>query len=114
MDVIWQQHNQVSVREILTLAYPDGEKAYTTVQTVMNHLVQKGYLIKTKIGLVNFYKTIHKKEEIVKNETKGFVKKVYNGSFKALASYIVDSDSLTIEEINELKKLIVSKEKNKG
>ncbi len=114
MDVIWQQKNEVSVREILIQGYPTGNKAYTTVQTVMNHLVEKGYLDKKKKGLVNFYNALHKKEDIMKRETRGFVKKVYNGSFQALASYIVDSNSLTAEEIAELKNLITQKEKNKG
>lgn len=114
MDLVWQENQPVSVREILIQGYPGGNKAYTTVQTVMNHLVEKGYLNKNKKGLVNFYEAIHRKEEIMKKETSGFVKKVYNGSFQALANYIVDSNSLTTEEIKELKNLITEKEKNNG
>ena len=111
MNIIWQQNQEVSVREVLIQGYPGGRKAYTTVQTVMNHLVDKKYLNKKKVGLVNFYIPIHNKEDIIKTETSGFVKKVYNGSFQALANYIVDSNSLTAEEILELKKLIAEKEK---
>jgi BlaI family penicillinase repressor len=110
MDVVWKQNKEVSVREVLIQGYPGGKKAYTTVQTVMNHLVEKGYLNKKKLGLVNFYKAAKDKNEIIKNETSGFVKKVYNGSFKALANYILDSNSLSAEEIADLKNLIAEKE----
>jgi len=111
MNIIWQQNHEVSVREVLIQGYPSGNKAYTTIQTVMNHLADKNYLNKKKVGLVNFYIPIHKKEDVIKTETSGFVKKVYNGSFQALANYIVGSNSLTAEEILELKKLIAEKEK---
>ena len=110
MNIIWDQKKQISVRDILNAAYPEGQKAYTTIQTIMNNLESKGYLKKSKIGLVNFYYPVQVKKDIVVNETSGFVKRVYNGSFKALANYIVDSDTLSLNEIKELKKLIKQKE----
>ena len=110
MNVIWEQEEDVSVRDVLSIAYPQGEKAYTTVQTVMKNLEEKGFLAKVKIGLVNFYHPLQKKEKIIKSETRGFVNRVYNGSFRALANYIVDSDSLTLDEIENLKQLIHQKE----
>ena len=43
-----------------------------------------------------------------------FVKKVFDGSFQNLASYLVESDSLTLDDIEQLKKLIQSKEEELG
>ena len=79
MNVIWEQDGDVSVRDVLSIVYPQGEKAYTTVQTVINNLEDKGFLGKVKIGLVNFYHPLQKMEKIIKSETSGFVKKVYSG-----------------------------------
>jgi len=106
MNVIWDSGKNPSVREVLETAYPNGEKAYTTVQTVMNNLESKGFLTKEKIGLVNFYKPLKKRKDLLKKETSKFVENVFGGSFQALASYIVASDSLSNEEIADLKKLI--------
>jgi len=106
MNVIWDSGKNPSVREVLEAAYPNGEKAYTTVQTVMNNLESKGFLTKEKIGLVNFYKPLKKRKDLLKKETSKFVENVFGGSFQALASYIVASDSLSNEEIADLKKLI--------
>ena len=110
MNIIWELGDGPSVREVLDKCYPNGEKAYTTVQTVMNNLETKGYLQKNKIGLVNFYKPLKKRKESLKKETSKFVEKVFGGSFQSLASYLIDSKSLTDEEIADLKKIIEQRE----
>ena len=113
MDVIWDQNRQISVREVLEIKYPEGEKAYTTVQTVMNKLEKKGYLTIKKMGLVNFYLPAHKRTNALQSETTRFVKRVYNGSFLSLANYLINSESLSHDEIENLKKLIEEKEQDK-
>ncbi len=114
MQVIWKRKPAMSVRQVLEIACPRSEKAYTTIQTVMNNLEQKGYLKRDKIGLVNFYKSTRSRKDTVKKETQTFVKKVFDGSFQALANYLVESDSLNPENIAQLKKMIRDKEKELG
>jgi len=41
MEVIWEGEKSTTVREVVDSAYPSGEKAYTTVQTLMNILSEK-------------------------------------------------------------------------
>ena len=110
MEIIWDFKHNPSVRDVLDTAYPNKEKAYTTVQTVMNNLEIKGFLTKEKIGLVNFYKPTKKRKEMLSKETSHFVQRVFGGSFHCLANYLIDSDTLTSEEIDDLKKLIDNKE----
>jgi BlaI family penicillinase repressor len=114
MNGIWDLGGKPSVRDVASYLYPNGEKAYTTVQTVMNNLVEKGYLKREKIGLVNFYKPTKKRETMIEKATESFVERVFGGSFQALANYLVRSDSLTKEEINELKKILEQKAKEKN
>jgi predicted transcriptional regulator len=113
MNTIWALRKNPSVREVLEKAYPGGEKAYTTVQTVMNNLEVKGFLEKDKIGLVNFYKPLRKRNELLKKETANFVDKTFGGSFQRLASYLIDSGTLSAEEIADLKRVIREKEKER-
>ncbi|MFQ3599231.1 MAG: BlaI/MecI/CopY family transcriptional regulator [Chloroherpetonaceae bacterium] len=114
MSGIWDLGGKPSVRDVANHLYPNGEKAYTTVQTVMNNLVQKGYLKREKIGLVNFYKPTKKRETIVDKATETFVERVFGGSFQALANYLVHSDALTKAEIKELRKILEQKAKEKN
>ncbi len=113
MNTIWALRKNPSVREVLEKAYPSGEKAYTTVQTVMNNLEAKGFLEKDKIGLVNFYKPLRKRNELLKNETANFVDKTFGGSFQRLASYLIDSGTLSAEEIADLKRVIREREQER-
>jgi len=106
LNVIWEMGGQPSVREVLERAYPRGEKAYTTVQTVMNNLVDKGYLRKEKIGLVNFYAPLRRRNESLQGEVKRFVDRIFDGSFPAMADYLVRSKNLSKAELDELKRLI--------
>lgn len=110
MTVVWGIGKAVTVREVLNSAYPKGEKAYTTVQTVMNNLVAKGFLKKEKIGLVNFYQPLKERNKILKNELKNFANKTFGGSLNALANFLIDSGSLTPEEIQNIKHLIDEKQ----
>lgn len=114
MEVIWQLGGTPSVREVLERAYPHGEKAYTTIQTVMKHLEDKGFLRKKKVGLVNFYRPVKKRTDMVRRETDRFVQNVFGGSFQALAGYLIQSDSLSEAEIADLQRLIETKSRERG
>ena len=110
METIWEIGGTPSVREVWEHAFPNGEKAYTTVQTFMKTLEKKGFLTGKKIGLVNFYTPTRTRNEMVKAETSNLVSRVFDGSVPALANYLIDSQDLTLEEIRSIKKNLKQKE----
>ena len=110
MDGVWDLNRQVTVREVVDHLYPNGEKAYTTVQTIMNILVDKGVLTRNKIGPVNVYTSAISREDVAETETQTLVSRMFEGSFGALATYLVDSGELSDKELNELRALIEAKE----
>ena len=110
MDAVWNIGGNPSVRNVLELACPNGEKAYTTVQTVMNTLVKKGLLDCKKIGLVNFYTPVFSKKDIVKTEMTSLVSRIFNGSIPALANFLIDSDELSLEDIQKIRQRLDKKE----
>lgn len=110
MEAIWKLGGSPSIREVLERAYPNGEKAYTTVQTIMNTLAKKGLLQSKKIGLVNFYSPTKSREEMVKAEVNHIVSRVFRGSLPALANYLINSEEIGFNEIAAIKKLLDKKE----
>jgi predicted transcriptional regulator len=111
MNSIWELGGEPSVREVLEHTFPNGEKAYTTVQAFMNILEKKKLLQRRKIGLVNFYKPLRKREEVVKAEMSTMLARLFDGSVTALASSLLSMESVTMEQIEDLKKMIDEKEK---
>ncbi|NOZ74927.1 MAG: BlaI/MecI/CopY family transcriptional regulator [FCB group bacterium] len=110
MEIIWELGGSPSVRNVLENRYRDGKKAYTTVQTIMNHLYEKGMLNRKKIGLVNFYTPVVPRHLLVKTEVSTIVSRIFDGSVPALANYLIDSENLSLEEINDIKNLLDKKE----
>ena len=111
MDGVWHLDRQVTVRDVVDYLYPNGEKAYTTVQTIMNILFEKGVLNRQKIGPVNVYKSVLSREDAAQDETRTLVSRMFEGSFGALATYLVDSGELSQKELDELRALIEAREK---
>lgn len=111
MDGVWDFGRQVTVREVHERLYPNGEKAYTTVQTIMNILTDKGVLTRQKIGPVNVYEPALSREDAAKDETQSLVSRMFEGSFSSLAVYLVNSNTLSRDELDELKMLIDEKER---
>ena len=113
MRIVWAKH-KISVREVYEVTLKRQERAYTTVQTYMERLAKKGLLKKEKIGLVNFYSPVVQEKDLLQNETFGFIKKTFNGSFAKMAAFLFDVDDISEKDLQKLKSLIKEKESGNG
>ena len=111
METVWELGGSPSVRDVVEHAFPNGEKAYTTVQTIMNTLERKGLLKRKKIGLVNFYTPRSPREDLVRVEMSSLVSRVFDGSIPALANSLLSLEGVTLEEVREIKELLERKER---
>jgi len=110
MEAIWKLGEAPSIRDVRDHAFPNGEKAYTTVQTIMNTLEKKGHLKRKKIGLVNFYSPKRSRDQMVRFEMSALVSRIFDGSIPALANYLINSENIGLEEIETIKTLLKEKE----
>lgn len=111
MDAVWRLGGTPSVRDVLDHAFPNGEKAYTTVQTVMNTLEKKRLLERRKVGLVNFYRPMRSRHDMIKAELSTMLSRVFAGSIPALADSLLSMEDLSLEEIDQIKRLLYQKER---
>ena len=111
MEAIWEMGSNPSVREVLEHRFPNGEKAYTTVQTIMNTLEKKGILSRKKIGLVNFYSPVITRDKMVNAEISSLLKRLFDGSVPALANYLIHESTFDLSAIKQIKTLLAEKEK---
>ncbi|MFB0517126.1 MAG: BlaI/MecI/CopY family transcriptional regulator [Candidatus Neomarinimicrobiota bacterium] len=106
MHAIWRVGRSVTVRQVLEAAYPRSEKAYTTVQTLMNILVEKGFLTRRKQGRINYYSAVRGREDVLRGSLIGVAQRMFQGSLGAMASFLVSSVKLRPEELQELKRIL--------
>ena len=111
MEAVWSLGESPSVRDVLEHAFPNGEKAYTTVQTIMNTLEKKGFLARRKTGMVNFYSPVRSREEVEREEMNSTVSRIFGGSKPALASSLLSLEGLDLKELEQIKELIARREK---
>ena len=109
MGVLWKK-GVLSIKEVWQQLCPNGEKAYTTVQTYMDRMTEKKLLHKEKIGLVNFYRPLIDEKSLIKQATDKFVFNTFKGSFGSMAAFLVDSYNLSGEDLEKIKNLIEKKE----
>lgn len=88
----------------------DREVGYTTVQTRLNRLVEKGLVKKSGSHPAN-YKADIKPEEVSQQDLDVLVKSVSGGHVVPLVAHLVKDRKLTDDEIRELKQLIRDAEK---
>jgi len=110
MHTIWQAGDPVTVRYVVDQTYPNGEKAYTTVQTLMNILVKKGILSRSKEGRQIVYNSTVAQHEALHGSLQGAARRMFQGSFGAMASFLVGRANLSPEEIARLRRILDEKE----
>ncbi len=110
MEAVWELGGSPSIRDVVEHAFPKGEKAYTTVLTIMNILEKKGLLTRKKIGLVNFYTPVKSRDQMVKTELSLLLSRVFDNSVPALASHLINSTDLSLKELEKIKEILKKKE----
>ncbi|WP_130609113.1 BlaI/MecI/CopY family transcriptional regulator [Cohnella abietis] len=112
MEVIWEVAAPVTVAQLLDIFESKGWKT-STLSTILQRLIEKGFLTKSMSGKVNFYDPTLTLREYKKHETQTFLSRLYNGKAKNLIASLVDDAELSHDDIAELKEWFASKEGKK-
>ena len=103
MDLIWK-NEPISAKEVSRLAEETIGWNKNTTYTVVKKLVAKGVLKRTDPGFV--CTSLVSRDSVRRQETKTLVDKVFGGSKKALFSALLDDETLSREELDELREMI--------
>jgi BlaI family penicillinase repressor len=104
-----------TVREVLNRLTRRGRNlAYTTVQTFLTRLEQKGFVRADKSDLAFRYAARVTRERISKSRLRELLDQLYDGAAGPLVLQLVQNERLTPEEIETLQKLIERLDSDKG
>jgi predicted transcriptional regulator len=103
---LWDE-GPTNVRGVLNHLHRRGRKvAYTTVQTVLGRLEQKGFVESDKSALAYVYRARISRDRISRSRLKTLLDQLYDGAAGPLVLQLIRSKQLTPEEIQELHDLI--------
>jgi predicted transcriptional regulator len=106
MDFMWQT-GQATVKQVTEAISRKRPKAYTTIMTVMVHLVDKGLLKRIKEGKRYLYKVTVGRQEFLKETAKSRLQALLSdfGDI-AIAQFLEQIDSLDSTRLQQLKNLV--------
>ena len=96
-----------NVRDVMERLHARGRSvAYTTVQTVLGRLEQKGYVRCDKSEQAFVYRAKVTRERFSRGRLRSLLDQLYDGAAAALALQLLRQERLSPRELDELRKLI--------
>ena len=109
MKVIWSEKRPVTSLDLGEAFENKGWKK-TTIGTFLTRLVEKGALSAEKQGKLYYYTPLISQKDYRKSQTKNLISSLYGGSIKDFAVSLFEEQSISDEELKELKAIFVDSE----
>lgn len=112
LEKIWQL-GPCSVREVQESFPEKNRPAYTTVQTMMYRLEEKGVLRRAKkIGNAHVFEAVSTRKAVYRSLITDLLN-LFGGSPAPVMSHLVETGKLTVADLKELEKSIEDREKDR-
>jgi BlaI family penicillinase repressor len=104
--VLWDQ-GESNVRDVLHTLHQHGRRiAYTTAQTMLARLEQKGFVISDRSEAAFRYRAAITRDQISRSRLRELLEQLYDGAAGQLVLQLVRTQRLKREELAELQRLI--------
>jgi BlaI family transcriptional regulator, penicillinase repressor len=110
LSVLWQR-GPSSVRDVLDAMSDGKSRAYTTILTVMQVMEKKGLVSHTAQGNTHIYAAAISRDQVAGPLLKDLVRHLFGGSRVTALQHLLKENEVTPGELDEIKQLIASHEK---
>jgi len=113
LGTLWE-HGPGTVRQVMDRLSDGKERAYTSVLSVMQVMQKKGLLevADERDGLAHVFRPLVSREQIAVPLLQGLVRKIFGGRTQTALSHLLQSDSVSHDEIAAMRKLLDEHEAN--
>jgi predicted transcriptional regulator len=94
------------IREALAEGDPPRDLAHTSVITILNIMVKKKYLRRTKPGAAYLFHARVERPEVAGSMLEDLLNRVFDGSASAMMLNLLERTDLDEEEIKDLRRMI--------
>jgi BlaI family penicillinase repressor len=112
MKVVWEKEPCAAgtVQETLTQT---RDRAYSTVKTTMDRMVEKGFLQIERIRNLQLFKSCISEVDARRGEFRKMLKRAFDGALTPMMQFLIEHEGLSKEEASQLRKLVNIKESKK-
>jgi len=108
MKEIWGQ-NPITANNVVATLSDTTSWNPKTIKTLLTRLVKKGAVGFKAGGREYHYYPLVEESVLVKEESRSFLKRVFGGTIKPMLATLVESEDLSAEDIEELKRVLEKK-----
>jgi predicted transcriptional regulator len=105
MSVVWQRH-RASVADVVAELKKKRAVTYSTVQTILRILEEKGYVSHQKVARAFIYRPRVDERQARRRALKHLVTRLFEGSPSLLVLNVLEDERIDASELSRLKKLI--------
>jgi BlaI family penicillinase repressor len=112
MKVVWEKEPCAAgtVQEIMAMT---KERAYSTVKTTMDRMVEKGFLRIERIRNLQLFKSCINEVDAKRGEFRKMLKRAFDGALTPMMQFLIEHEGLSKEEASRLRKLVDNAESKK-
>jgi BlaI family penicillinase repressor len=111
MKVVWKKEPCAAgtVQEMLA---GGRNRAYSTVKTTMDRMVEKGFLKIEKIRNLQLFKSCISEVDARRGEFRRMLKRAFDGALTPMMQFLIEHEGLSKEEASQLRKLVDKQKTN--
>lgn len=110
MNVLWDKAPQTA-NDIIVSLQESSQWKPKTIRTLLDRLVQKDVVgVNKNLRVYTFY-PLYTQEECQRAETESFINRIYGGTLKSMLVQFIQEDTLSDDDINELRFILNKKPK---
>lgn len=106
---LWDR-GPLAARDVFSALPPDHGWAAKTVKSLLARLVAKGAVAYEQVGNSYLYRAVYSREQVTREEVKGFVARVLEGSLVPLLAHFIEERDLSEDELARLRAIISEQE----
>ncbi len=112
MKVIWEKEPCAAgtVQEELAQS---RDKAYSTIKTTMDRMVEKGFLEIRKIRNLQLFKSCISEIDAKRGEFRKMLKRAFDGALTPMMQFLIEHEGLSKKEASELRNLVGKAQRSK-
>ena len=105
MKVVWEKEpcTAGTVQEIMAMT---RDRAYSTVKTTMDRMVDKGFLQIERIRNLQLFRSCISEVDAKRGEFRKMLKRAFDGALTPMMQFLIEHEGLSKEEASHLRKLV--------
>jgi predicted transcriptional regulator len=107
MNLLWQQDDRRTARQIREQLYPDETKAqHGTVQRLLQRLEEKGFVGRDRSLSIHFFSAAISRQTFAGQQMESLADKLTAGSFAPLITHLVEQKKISGDEIDRIRSIL--------